>query len=389
MGGLFNRFDVRITTILACLLCSASFAMGSFAPQLIVLYISFSLPFALGLSFIYISSPIIVTYYFTKRRSFALGIVTAGQGLGTMILGPTLQAVVDVLDWRDTFRVFAGVLAIVSVTGCFLHQRKTSPDENPRGPSKKFRLNLSLLKNPTILVLVIRNSLCSFARFVPYVHLVKHCDDLGIPADKSSTLFLFLGIFATLGRLGGGFLCNMRFIKVRFLQQAATFFVGSSTMLLILAKTYVAMVAYVITFGFADGIMTSSLIIECIESVEESKKASAFGFFMLFGGIVGIVSPPLAGFMADKFGDYIAAFLIAGGVGIIGSLFPFLLFCVKSESEEDINQVIDETVDQKQSEDVDEHELKTNRCSQDSMLIICRNYQRPSSFIVAMESPIY
>ena len=124
---------------------------------------------------------------------------------------------------------------------------------------------------------------------------MKHCDDLGIPADKSSTLFLFLGIFATLGRLGGGFLCNVRFIKVRFLQQAATFIVGSSTMLLILAKTYVAMVTYVVTFGFADGIMVTSIIIECMESVEESKRASAFGFFMLFGGIVGIASPPLAG----------------------------------------------------------------------------------------------
>ena len=124
---------------------------------------------------------------------------------------------------------------------------------------------------------------------------MKHCDDIGIPADKSSTLFLFLGIFATLGRLGGGFLCNTRFIKVRLLQQSATFIVGSSTMLLILAKTYVAMVVYVIPFGFADGIMITSLIIEFIESVEESKRASGFGFFMLVGGIVGITSPPLAG----------------------------------------------------------------------------------------------
>ena len=66
-------------------------------------------------------------------------------------------------------------------------------------------------------------------------------------------------------------------------------------MLLILAKTYVAMVTYVITFGFADGIMITSIIIECMESVEESKRASAFGLFMLFGGIVGIASPPLAG----------------------------------------------------------------------------------------------
>ena len=173
MTGLLNRFGVRITTVLACLSCSAGLAMGSFASQVIVLYISFSLPFALGLSFIYTSSPIIVTYYFTKRRSFALGIVTAGQGLGTMILGPTLQALVDVFDWRDTFRVFAGILAVVSVTGCFLHQRKTSPDEHAKGPSKKFRLNLSLLKNPAILILVIRNSLCTFDRLVPYVHLVS------------------------------------------------------------------------------------------------------------------------------------------------------------------------------------------------------------------------
>lgn len=124
---------------------------------------------------------------------------------------------------------------------------------------------------------------------------VKHCDDIGIPVDKSSTLFLFLGIFAALGRLGGGFLCNLKFIKVRVLQQSATFIVGSSTMLLILAKNYVAVVVYVIPFGFADGMMVTSLIIESIESVEESQRASAFGFIMLVGGIVGITSPPLAG----------------------------------------------------------------------------------------------
>ena len=126
---------------------------------------------------------------------------------------------------------------------------------------------------------------------------VKHCDDLGIPADKSSTLFLFLGIFAALGRLGGGFLCNMRFIKVRFLQQAAAFIVGSTTILLILAKTYAALVTIIITFAVADGIMVASLIIECMECVEESKRAPTFGIFMLVGGIVGMASPPLAGIL--------------------------------------------------------------------------------------------
>ena len=87
----------------------------------------------------------------------------------------------------------------------------------------------------------------------------------------------------------------MRFIKAGFLQQAATFIVGSSTMLLTLAKTYVAVVTYVITFAIADGMMVTSVIIECMELVEDSKRASTFGFFMLFGGIVGMTSPPFAG----------------------------------------------------------------------------------------------
>ncbi|KAJ7330741.1 hypothetical protein OS493_021670 [Desmophyllum pertusum] len=87
MSALLNRFGFRITTILGCLLCSVGLAAGSFAANIVILYIAFSLPFAVGLSFIYVSSPIIMTHYFTKRRSFALGLVTAGQGLGTMMLG--------------------------------------------------------------------------------------------------------------------------------------------------------------------------------------------------------------------------------------------------------------------------------------------------------------
>ena len=35
--------------------------------------------------------------------------------------------------------------------------------------------------------------------------------------------------------------------------------------------------------------------------------------------------------MADEFGNYFAAFLMAGGVAIVASLIPFLLICVKQK----------------------------------------------------------
>ena len=172
MGAFLNRFGIRISTILGCLTCSAGLAVGSFVHNIVILYITFSLPFGMGVLVIYVTATIIATHYFDKRRSIALAIVTAGQALGTTILGPALQALVDVLDWRNTFRVFAGIIFLASLTGCVLHQG-TSPNEQIEPPPQEIAFNLSLLKKPTVLIMLITPGVYTFSRMVPYVHLVS------------------------------------------------------------------------------------------------------------------------------------------------------------------------------------------------------------------------
>lgn len=61
---------------------------------------------------------------------------------------------------------------------------------------------------------------------------------MGIPADKSATLLMFIGVFATLGRLGGGFLCNLKLFQARILLQASILIMGTSVMLLSVVKTW-------------------------------------------------------------------------------------------------------------------------------------------------------
>ena len=43
----------------------------------------------------------------------------------------------------------------------------------------------------------------------------------------------------------------------------------------------------------------------------------------------------LSGLMADTFGNYFVAFIVAGGVGVVGSLLPFILLCLKREAGRD------------------------------------------------------
>ena len=124
---------------------------------------------------------------------------------------------------------------------------------------------------------------------------MKHCDDLGILADKSSTIYMVIGIFASLGRIGGGFLCDLKFVNSRLLLQAAIFIMAASTMLLTLAKTYFGVFTYAIFFSSADGLMITSMIVEILKAVKEDEKASAVGLLMLFSGISALISPPLSG----------------------------------------------------------------------------------------------
>ena len=124
---------------------------------------------------------------------------------------------------------------------------------------------------------------------------MKYCDDLGIPADKSSTLFLFVGLFAATGRLVAGFLCDLSCIKSLFLYQAAVLVSGLSTLLLVLARTYSTLAAVIIFFSLADGLMVSTYIIELFKSVKESQRASALGFCMMVAGVFVFGGPPLSG----------------------------------------------------------------------------------------------
>lgn len=404
IGVVVNRFGCRVARIIGCLSCAVGLGLGSLAPNIIVLYVAFCILFGFGTSFIYLSSPLIMTHYFNKRRSVALGIVTAGQGLGTMICGPVLQVMAAMSNWRKTFLMFAGILALSSLTGCFLkHDSSRSTASSTQGEknSKKFGWNIAVCKNPKFLVLLVMSTFFNFVRMIPYVHLIKHCDDLGIPADKSSTLFTIIGIFAAIGRLCAGCLCDLKYVNSRLLYQASVLLSSASIMLLTVPKTYTPLAAVVIIFSLGDGLVVSTFVIELFKSVKESERALCLGFCMMAGGALIFCGPPLAGLMADRFGNYIAAFLVAGGVGVVSSPIPFLIPCFEPQNNggdpvEHLEELMDKDIcvspPNLKSTNGDiprtvypKESVESLNAKRTSMVRAASN--RPVSFMWAMESP--
>ena len=102
----------------------------------------------------------------------------------------------------------------------------------------------------------------------------------------------------------------------------------------------------------------------------------------------------VSGFMADRFGNYTSAFLMGGGVGVIASLMPFLLLCLQQKSKKSCESEI-MPLDIIECEDVVEEDLtiqqdvtKLVNGSVNSSAMARKNYERSTSFVMAMKSPV-
>lgn len=192
-GSLINRFGCRVMSIIGCLICAVSLTITSFATHLITLYVSY-VCLGVGGAFTFLSCLEIVRRSFEKWRSIALGIASAGQGLGTMVLSQVVSALVIVVGWRNSMRILAGALAVNSLFG-FLYGSTSATDDSSKKllintsvekrKSKRFSLNLSVFKVPSFLVVAATFFFTMFGRPIVYVLLVSIIELLSILRRKA------------------------------------------------------------------------------------------------------------------------------------------------------------------------------------------------------------
>jgi len=175
-GFLVNRFGCRVTTLLGGFLCALSLGVSSLAKNILILYLTYSVLYGMGTSCVFSASLNIIRKYFNKRRSMATGIVTCGQGGGVLILSPLLQTMIDTLGWQTTYRIMAGVVLIICLSGLTY-----SPDVQIEGAenasvevrSKRCHIDVSVWKEPKFVAVVVSASVMMFGHYVPQIHLVN------------------------------------------------------------------------------------------------------------------------------------------------------------------------------------------------------------------------
>ena len=268
------------------------------------------------------------------------GIVLAGTGMGALVGPPLASRLIYIYEWRTSYIIIGIiVLVIVVIAAQFLKRDPTQIGQLPYGEDKSATQQLSSgvtgfsLKEAvytTQFWLFFGMLFCfGFIMFTVVVHIVPHATDIGVSATSAANVLATIGGLVIIGRVvmggAGDRIGSRQVFIIGFILLSAAFF------LLIPARTMLMLCLFAVVYGFAQGGMGSS---------ESPMVANLFGLKAhgLIFGVVGIgftlggtISPFLAGYIFDVYGNYHIAFLVCAALGIVGLISTIVLKPIKDK----------------------------------------------------------
>ncbi|MFC1966906.1 MFS transporter [Chloroflexota bacterium] len=275
-----------------------------------------------------------VINWFRRKAGVAVGILSAGMGLGGLIV-PVLTRLIDVLQWR-TAMVTAGLGALVIVLPLSLLVRHKpehygyKPDGEVSSVAETIEaqastagaeVNISArqaIRNRAFWHIAISAMCQSFVVGAIVTHMMPYLSSLGVTRSVSSLAALFIPVTSIGGRLSSGWLSDRFGSRQVF---AAGFLLITAGLLLF---SYVntgmmwLLVPFIITFSFGWGFNNTTRITLLRDYFGRGSFGTILGFLsgiMMLGHITGA---PLAGWVFDTWGSYQGAWLSYGTLTLVG-----------------------------------------------------------------------
>ena len=350
MGWWFDRRGAGPVTLLGLAMIGTGAALVGSIDSRWQLYLIYGVMIGLlGYASIYGPLCINVMRWFEHRRGFAVGLVTAGEGIGGTIWPPVFRHFNETIGWRETYLWF-GVFVLVTALPLSVVLWRAMPgrgtgsrDEGGRtvgshavaptsegdrtvGSHAAARaiarqpIRLSAFATQTALCLAIVG--CCVSMAIPIAHLVAHASDLGHATARAAEMLAVALFISTVVRLVVGALVVDRFgglvalLAFSGLQTAAMLFYAAVDGMLAL---YAASALFGIGYGGVN-ICYPVLVREHLPPAEAGRR---LGVVLLFGTLGMALGGWLAGWVFDSTGGYTPAFL-AGAAFNVANLIIIL-----------------------------------------------------------------
>jgi MFS family permease len=316
-GALSDRFGTRTIVLTGGLLLGLGMVLGSRAQTLGQFQLAFGLLVGLATGSLYTPLIATTTRWFTRNRSLAVALVSAGVSVGSMVTAPLARWLITSYDWRLAMLVIGDLVWLLIIPAAFLVRNPPAPSVTPRAAAPGLGQELTVgqaLATPQFLAVAATHFACCAAHSGPIFHMVTHAIDRGVTAMAAATV-LSAAAFAS---LGGKILCGLIADRVG---AKRTLVVGLTVQavavsLYLFTQDLGSFYALALLFGFAYGGVMPLYAIIVREYFGERTMGSVFGAVALVSTLGMAVGPWAGGRLYDGFGSYFWLFIGSCAIGL-------------------------------------------------------------------------
>jgi len=312
-GWLADKYGARKTMVFCGVMMAAGYLFSSQVSALWQFFLAYAVVEAIGVSGIFGIALAIASRWFIKNRGRALGIVASGSGLGTLLIVPITERLINAYQWSQTFLI-VGIAAGVLMVGGALLLREPPQAVQPTAKQEKSSATLGgALKDTRYWLVMLCFLLFLFATQIVLVHLVNYATDVGIDPLVAATFISVVGGVSLVGRLSTGVIAEkIGLYKSLWL---ICIFQGIAFVLLLFTRSAWMFYIFAVFFGVAYGGEVTQIPLVISRFFGTRVMATLMGVVLFITGFGGAAGPWIAGKIYDVTGSYNWAFII----GIIAS----------------------------------------------------------------------
>lgn len=247
-----------------------------------------------------------LTRWYGHRAIGALTVLTLVAGLASTVFAPLTAALATRMDWRTTYLVLAGVLAVITIPAHALGLRRSWPAINTLHPVES---PTTTARSRPFIALTAAYAMAACASYAVIVNLVPMMNQRGISTAAAAMALGLGGVGQVVGRLGYRALARRVAVVPRTVIVMAT--VAVTTVLIGVFSSLAILVVMAVAAGMARGVMT------LLQATAVTERWGTIHY----GHLSGILSAPVM--LTTALGPFIGAAL-AGLLGGYSAMFVVL-----------------------------------------------------------------
>lgn len=333
IGMLVDRWGPRRLLLIGALATAAGLFLLSQVTSLLMFYGAFLL-IAIGMSNCTMTVLMTaVANWFHERVGTASGIAVCGFGFGGLLV-PVIVKLVDSLDWRSALVILAiGALVIIGPLSLVFRHRPEHyghlPDGKAATPDSKEAQEQGekeeepqigpreALRSGTFWRLVLPFSYHVMTTHAIVTHVMPYLSSINVPRDASSLVATGIPLMSIAGRAGLGWLAD-RFER-RKVCAVAYAMMGLGTLWFATVPDVGpwALILFLLFFGVGYGGNNALRPSLTRQFFGRKTFGSIFGFIIGINMLGGMVGPPVAGWVFDRWGHYEPIWFVLAGLALV------------------------------------------------------------------------